>query len=40
MGGVRVLVPQSFVQQAGEVLEALARGDFELDDEADVGERE
>jgi hypothetical protein len=38
MGGVRVLVPQSFVQQACEVLEALARGDFELDDEADVGD--
>lgn len=38
MGGVRVLVPQSYLQQAGEVLEALARGDFALGDDADVGE--
>jgi len=40
MGGVRVLVPESYMQQAGEVLEALARGDFELSEDADVGERE
>lgn len=40
MGGVRVLVPESYLQQAGEVLEALARGDFALGDDADVGERE
>jgi hypothetical protein len=38
MGGVRVLVPQSYLQQAREVLEALARGDFALGDDADVGE--
>lgn len=38
MGGVRVLVPESYMQQAGEVLEALARGDFALSDDADVGE--
>ena len=38
MGGVRVLVPESYLQQAAEVLEALARGDFALSDDADVGE--
>ena len=36
--GVRILVPESYLEQAGEVLAALARGDFELDDDADVGE--
>lgn len=38
MGGVRVLVPLSYLQQSREVLEALARGDFALGDDADVGE--
>jgi hypothetical protein len=38
MGGVRVLVPESYLQQAREVLAALERGDFALDDEADVGD--
>ena len=38
MGGVRVLVPESYMQQAAEVLEALARGDFALSDDADVGD--
>ena len=37
MGGVRVLVPESYLQQSQEVLAALARGDFALDDETDVG---
>ena len=37
VGGVRVLVPESFIQQAKEVLEALARGDFALGEDADVG---
>ena len=37
MGGVRVLVPESFIGQSQEVLEALARGDFALGDDADVG---
>lgn len=36
--GVRVLVPESYLQQAGEVLEALARGDFALSEDTDVGE--
>jgi hypothetical protein len=38
MGGVRVLVPESYLRQAEEVLAALARGDFALSDDADVGE--
>jgi hypothetical protein len=37
LGGVRILVPQEFVQQAEAVLEALRRGEFELGDDADVG---
>jgi hypothetical protein len=40
MGGVRVLVPQAYLQQAKEVLDALARGDFALSDDTDVGEPE
>lgn len=38
LGCVRVLVPQSYLQQAADVLAALARGDFTLSDDADVGE--
>lgn len=37
MGGVRVQVPESYLQQSQEVLAALARGDFALGDDADVG---
>lgn len=37
MGGVRVQVPESFIQQSQDVLAALARGDFALGDDADVG---
>jgi hypothetical protein len=36
LGGVRILVPQDFVQQAEAVLAALQRGEFELGDDADV----
>ncbi len=39
MGGVRVLVPESYLQQADAVLAALARGDYALGDDADVGEQ-
>ncbi len=38
--GVRILVPECYLQQAGELLEALARGDFALSDDADVDESE
>jgi hypothetical protein len=37
MGGVRVLVPQAYLQQSQDVLASLARGDFALGDDADVG---
>lgn len=37
LGGVRILVPQEFVQQAEAVLGALQRGEFALGDDADVG---
>ena len=40
LGGVRVLVPESFLQQARDILDALARGDYELGEDADVGEAE
>ena len=39
MGGVRVLVPESFLQQAKDVLAARERGEFALGEDADVGER-
>ena len=37
MGGVRVLVPLSHVDDARALLAARERGDFALDDNADVG---
>lgn len=37
LGGVRVLVPAAYVAQALEVLAAFERGDFQLDDDTDVG---
>lgn len=40
LGGVRILVPQEFVQQAESVLEALRRGEFALGEDADVGSAE
>jgi len=39
-GGVRVLVPEQYLAQSRQVLAALARGDFALDEDADVGEPE
>jgi len=38
LGGVRVLVPASFLQQAHDILDALARGDYALGEDAEVGE--
>jgi hypothetical protein len=32
LGGVRILVPREYLQQAGAVLEGLARGDYALDE--------
>jgi hypothetical protein len=37
IGGVRILVPQEYIQPAEAALEALQRGDFALDDDTDVG---
>ncbi|HEX9173037.1 MAG TPA: DUF2007 domain-containing protein [Telluria sp.] len=37
LGGVRILVPAAHLLQAQAVLEAFERGEFELDDDADVG---
>ncbi|MBW8896644.1 MAG: DUF2007 domain-containing protein [Massilia sp.] len=37
LGGVRILVPQDYLQQAQAVLEAFGRGEFELGEDADVG---
>lgn len=37
LGGVRVLVPEEYLQQAEAALEALRRGEFALDDDTDVG---
>jgi len=36
LGGVRILVPSTYVQQAQSVLEAFERGEFALDDDAQV----
>jgi len=36
LGGVRILVPASYLQQAQAVIEAHGRGEFELDENADV----
>jgi len=36
LGGVRILVPSSFLQQARSVLDAFERGEFALDEDADV----
>jgi hypothetical protein len=37
LGGVRILVPFDFLLEARGVLEAFERGEFSLDDDADVG---
>jgi hypothetical protein len=36
LGGVRILVPEDHLQQVQAVLEAFARGEFELGEDADV----
>ncbi|MET3118084.1 hypothetical protein AAKU64_002310 [Undibacterium sp. GrIS 1.8] len=40
LGGVRILVPESYLQQSQEVIAAFNRGDYRLDDNVDVGELE
>ena len=36
LGGVRILVPASFVQQAQSVIEAFQRGEFMLNENSDL----
>ena len=36
LGGVRILVPLDYLQQAAAVLEGLARGDYALDENSPV----
>jgi hypothetical protein len=38
LGGVRILVPQEHLQQAKAVLDAFQRGEFALDEDADVSD--
>jgi hypothetical protein len=38
LGGVRILAPAAYLAQAREILAAYERGDFALDDDADVGD--
>jgi hypothetical protein len=38
LGGVRILAPQEHIQEAQAVLEAFQRGEFALDEDADVGD--
>ncbi|UOD31284.1 DUF2007 domain-containing protein [Massilia violaceinigra] len=40
MGGVRVLAPEEYLEQAQELLAAREHGDFTLSDDADVGQPE
>lgn len=35
LGGVRILVPEIYLQEAKEVIAAFNRGEFELDDQTD-----
>jgi len=37
LGGVRILVPAAYVQESLAVIEAFKRGEFALDEDADVG---
>lgn len=38
LGGVRILAPESFLAEAARIIAAYERGDYALDDDADVGE--
>jgi hypothetical protein len=40
LGGVRILVPEAHIEQALALMEAVARGDFTLDENTDVGSPE
>ncbi len=36
LGGVRILVPATYLQQAQAVIEAFGRGEFELEDDSEI----
>lgn len=38
LGGVRIMVPEDWLRQAEGVLAAYQRGEYALDEDADVGE--
>ncbi|MET3132983.1 Zn-dependent alcohol dehydrogenase [Oxalobacteraceae bacterium GrIS 1.11] len=38
LGGVRILVPSSHLAQARAIIAAFERGDYQLEDDVDVGE--
>lgn len=40
LGGVRILAPKEYLQQAHEVIAAFNRGEYQLDENTDVGEAE
>jgi len=40
LGGVRIMVPEDWLRRAESVLAAYERGEFALDEDADVGEAE
>ena len=37
IGGVRILVPEAYLERAQEIVKADARGDYAIDDQTDVG---
>ncbi len=37
LGGVRILAPEAYLERAKEVIDAFNRGDYALDENADVG---
>jgi hypothetical protein len=37
IGGVRILVPEAYLERAREIVKADARGDYAIDDRTDVG---
>ena len=37
IGGVRILVPEAYLERAREIVKADARGDYAIDDQTDVG---
>jgi hypothetical protein len=38
LGGVRILAPEAYLERAKEVIDAFNRGDYALDENADVGD--